>query len=150
MPGGIDGGLPLLLDLLAAALAAGSTPATALTAAVDALTAAVGAQLQPVARALSLGAAPASAWAPLLDDRRLRPLAVAMSRASTSGVRAAALLYATARDARERRRADATEAARRAGVQAVVPLGACFLPAFVLLGIVPTLAGLASAVLGSG
>jgi pilus assembly protein TadC len=73
-----------------------------------------------------------------------------MSRASTSGVHTAALLRAVATDVRGRRRAVATEAARRAGVRAVLPLGACFLPAFVLLGIVPTIAGLASSALGSG
>jgi pilus assembly protein TadC len=33
--------------------------------------------------------------------------------------------------------------ARSAGVKAVVPLGLCFLPAFVLLGIVPAIVGIA-------
>lgn len=34
-------------------------------------------------------------------------------------------------------------APRRVGVLAVAPLGLCFLPAFVLLGIVPVVVGLA-------
>jgi hypothetical protein len=33
------------------------------------------------------------------------------------------------------------------GVKAVAPLGLCFLPAFVLLGIIPVVAGLASAII---
>ena len=39
------------------------------------------------------------------------------------------------------------ERARRAGVQAVGPLAACFLPAFVLVGVVPVVVGVAQALL---
>ncbi|MFB9964969.1 hypothetical protein ACFFOP_20530 [Sinosporangium siamense] len=44
---------------------------------------------------------------------------------------------------------DATSmaAARRVGVYAVAPLGLCFLPAFVVVGVVPTMVGLASGVM---
>ena len=38
-------------------------------------------------------------------------------------------------------------AARVAGVQAVAPLAACFLPAFVLVGVVPVVAGVAGSLL---
>jgi pilus assembly protein TadC len=41
-------------------------------------------------------------------------------------------------------------AAERAGVLIAGPLGLCFLPAFVCLGIVPVVAGLAGEVFGSG
>jgi pilus assembly protein TadC len=44
----------------------------------------------------------------------------------------------------------ATAAAERAGVLIAGPLGLCFLPAFVCLGIVPVVAGLAGDVLRSG
>ncbi|MGA3256827.1 MAG: type II secretion system F family protein, partial [Mycobacterium sp.] len=44
----------------------------------------------------------------------------------------------------------ATAAAERAGVLIAGPLGLCFLPAFVCLGIVPVVAGLAADVLQSG
>jgi len=40
--------------------------------------------------------------------------------------------------------------AERAGVLVSGPLGLCFLPAFVCLGIVPVVIGLASTVLGGG
>jgi pilus assembly protein TadC len=43
------------------------------------------------------------------------------------------------RDARVR----AEAAARSAGVRAVLPLVACFLPAFLLIGVVPVVASLA-------
>ena len=51
-------------------------------------------------------------------------------------------------------REDAADAARAAAERASVliagPLGVCYLPAFICLGIVPVVAGLAGDVLGSG
>ncbi len=47
-----------------------------------------------------------------------------------------------AAEARADRAARGQAAAERAGVLAVAPLGLCFLPAFVLLGVVPVVAGL--------
>ena len=44
----------------------------------------------------------------------------------------------------------AAAAAERAGVLISGPLGLCFLPAFVCLGIVPVVIGLAGNVLGGG
>jgi pilus assembly protein TadC len=52
-----------------------------------------------------------------------------------------------AADERERARWDALERARRAGVQAVGPLAACFLPAFVLVGVLPVVVGVARSLL---
>jgi pilus assembly protein TadC len=54
-----------------------------------------------------------------------------------------------AADARRRQEAEGHRRAARAGVLAVLPLGACFLPAFVLLGIVPVVAGLAGPLLAT-
>ena len=68
-------------------------------------------------------------------------------RASESG---AALAGACARFAAEQRaghEAAAEAAARRAGVLVVLPLGCCFLPAFVLLGVVPIVLGVLDGVL---
>ncbi|MGN6242106.1 MAG: type II secretion system F family protein, partial [Motilibacteraceae bacterium] len=45
-------------------------------------------------------------------------------------------------------RAAAQEAAHRAGVRMVGPLVVCALPAFVLVGVVPAVAGLATSALG--
>ncbi|SHX26181.1 Flp pilus assembly protein TadC [Mycobacteroides abscessus subsp. abscessus] len=54
----------------------------------------------------------------------------------------------------EQARADAGDAAdaaaERANVLIAGPLGLCYLPAFVCLGIVPVVAGLAGDVFGSG
>ena len=44
-----------------------------------------------------------------------------------------------------RARAEVEDAARRVGVRAALPLGLCLLPAFLLIGIVPVVAGLMEA-----
>jgi hypothetical protein len=66
-----------------------------------------------------------------------------LSRAAEGGAPVAAAVSRLAADARADARARGEQAARRVGVLAVAPLGLCFLPAFVLLGVVPVIAGLA-------
>ena len=61
----------------------------------------------------------------------------------------AAGLTELAETIRDRARDDALERSERAGVAISGPLGLCFLPAFVCLGIVPVVIGLAGGVLGS-
>ena len=51
-------------------------------------------------------------------------------------------------DVRRRAHDDATAAAERAGVAISGPLGLCFLPAFLCLGVVPLVLGIAEDVLG--
>ena len=75
-------------------------------------------------------------------------LVVALARAMESGAPWADTVAAVADDQRRRRRWSAEAAARRAGVLAVGPLVICFLPAFVLLGVVPVVLGIAAEVLG--
>jgi hypothetical protein len=53
-----------------------------------------------------------------------------------------------AQAARSRRRAAGAAAARRAAVLATLPLGLCFLPAFVLLGVVPLVESFVAPLLG--
>lgn len=44
----------------------------------------------------------------------------------------------------------ATERARRAAVMVTAPVGLCFLPAFIAVGVAPVVIGLAGGVLGGG
>jgi hypothetical protein len=53
-----------------------------------------------------------------------------------------------AEDLRRRDRADVESRARSVGVKAALPLGLCLLPAFVLVGVVPLVAGSVSVLLG--
>ncbi len=94
-----------------------------------------GPELEQVGSALTLGATWATAWA--TTSAALRPVRDALDSAWTAGAPPIPGLHARAdRLRRERRRAVRTAAARLA-VHLVVPLGACFLPAFVLIGLVP-------------
>jgi pilus assembly protein TadC len=142
--------LPLVLDLLGACLAGGAP----LTAAADAVGRAVpgpaGHRLLAVAGALQVGTPAATAWQALAagdPDDVLAPAARTLARAAESGAAVAGVLARLGDDARRQSRAAGAEAARRAGVLAVAPLGLCFLPAFVLLGVVPVVVGLAAPVL---
>jgi tight adherence protein B len=71
----------------------------------------------------------------------------ALGRADESGARLATTLSGVAERAREDAHAATIAAARRAGVAAVAPLGLCFLPAFLLIGVVPVVLGSAHGLL---
>jgi hypothetical protein len=101
--------------------------------------------LQSVAAALDCGADPQRLQ--IHDDDPLAGLLRAVARATATGAPLADTVRDVASDARERARWEALERARRAGVHAVGPLAACFLPAFVLVGVVPVVAGVARALL---
>ena len=138
--------VPLLLDLLAAALRSGQPISSALAAAVPLAGTRLGTQLGQVGGLLRLGADPAQAWASLTDPA-LAPVASTARRSAESGVRLARGFELLADELRADARATAVARAQRAGVWAVAPLGLCFLPAFACLGIVPVIVGIAHGVL---
>ncbi|ARD42433.1 hypothetical protein [Actinomyces gaoshouyii] len=131
----------LVLDLATAALGAGAS----LPGVLGALGRALGEdQLGVVSRALLIGASWQEAWDAPEDavwrasrdrlERCLRP-------GWEDGASPSSLLSCTAASIRAGRRAADEEAAERLAVRLVIPLGLCHLPAFVLLGIVPVVAG---------
>ena len=71
-------------------------------------------------------------------------------RSSASGIALAEAVAALAAQCRQDAAHMASATAERAGVLIAGPLGLCFLPAFVCLGIVPVVAGLAGDLLQSG
>lgn len=140
--------LPLALNLLAACLEAGSPLGPAVGVVGTAMGGPLGNELAAVAVSLRLGSSPEHAWSRLAADPALRPVARAVVRVSDSGAALAPMITRVAEEQRARARLAAEAAARRAGVLVVVPLGLCFLPAFLLLGVAPVVIGLASLVLG--
>lgn len=140
--------LPLALDLVAACLAAGSPLGPAVEVVGTALGGPLGAELVAVAVALRLGSSAEQAWSSLATDPAARPVARAVVQASDSGAALAPRMSRLAAEQRDRTRLAADAAARRAGVLVVAPLGLCFLPAFLLLGVAPVILGLATVVLG--
>jgi Flp pilus assembly protein TadB len=129
--------LPFALDLLAAALLAGAPPSGACVAVGDALGGPLGERLSRVGRALALGTPTTEAWAAVRDLPAGGRLATAADRASRSGAALGGALVRLAADLRAVRLAELESAGQRAGVLVVLPLGLCFLPAFVLGGLVP-------------
>ena len=139
--------LPLVLDLVGVCLRAGMPLVAALETVAAALPGPFSEDLRVVAGLQRLGAAPAAAWEHLVDDADLAPVARAVSRSAESGSRLAAAFDRLATDRRSALAAAGTARAQSAGVVAMAPLGLCFLPAFVCLGIVPVVLSLAAEVL---
>lgn len=136
--------LPHVVTLLGAALRSGAAPAVAVDLACRALPGAAADRLRPVAARLELGADPASVWGELAEDPALGPLGRTMARTHRTGAPVVDAVDRLGEDLARRSRAEVEDRARAVGVRAAVPLGVCLLPAFLLLGIVPLVAGLAS------
>ncbi len=141
--------LPIAADLLAAALRAGATPDTALQTVGEALASPLGDRLVGVARALRVGYQPREAWSQLADIPGAGSFVRAAVRSVESGTTLTSTLDRLAADLRAERAAAADATARRVGVLTVLPLGLCFLPAFLLTGVVPVVVAVLGEVLGS-
>ncbi|MFD1113925.1 type II secretion system F family protein, partial [Sphaerisporangium aureirubrum] len=140
----VMGDLPFAVDLMVACLRAGLPVAGAVEIAAEAVGGPLAAKLSSVTGRSRLGAVPEEAWAELRDDPALSTLARDMTRAATTGAPVADVLSRLSDDATREAQAASSAAARRAGVQVIAPLGLCFLPAFVFLGIIPIVATLAT------
>lgn len=145
--------LALILEMIASCLSAGLAPATAVSVVLRARGPQPGADssadedpavraLVAVSALLAVGAGSESAWRPAARCSELAPLAAAATRTARGGVALAAVF----RDRAEALRQECArlEAARsgRAGVLMTAPLGLCFLPAFLCLGLAPVVIGL--------
>jgi pilus assembly protein TadC len=137
------------LEVFAACLSAGMPTARAASAASGLAPPSLAEVLRRAAELLALGAHPGTAWAGQGEPQ----VAALLRLARRSAASGAALAQGVAELAEQSRAdtADAAEAAaQRASVLIAGPLGVCYLPAFVCLGIVPVIAGLATDVLQSG
>jgi Flp pilus assembly protein TadB len=132
--------LPLAADLMVAALSAGAPPEHAVAAVGETLPGPLGRHLCAVAAALRVGTEPEAAWAELATEPPLRPLARVMANAAKRGTSPVSSLERIARDSEDVARWTAEARARSVGARAAVPLGLCFLPAFILVGVVPLIA----------
>ncbi len=132
--------LPLAIDLLAACTAAGQPVDRALAAVGQAVGGPLAGRFDPLLARLSLGADPLVEWGDLTADLQLGPLARTMMRGLQSGAPLAGGLSRLAEDSRRERRTVSQTRARSVGDKAAGPLAACFLPAFMLIGVVPTIA----------
>lgn len=142
--------VPATFDLFAACLRAGLPVATAAEVVAPTAPAALGRSLRQAADLLTLGADASTAWESAAADPETEALARIARRSARSGASLSAAVIELAAQHRSQIEDRAAAAAERAGVLISGPLGLCFLPAFICLGIVPVVVGLASEVLGGG
>lgn len=128
----------LVLELLAAQLRAGLAPLAALGTLAEALNSR---PLHAVCQRLQMGSGWGSAWSGSAAGT-FGELQDALAPAYTGGAPSTALLLSLADAHRLSERRAAERAAGKLSVALVVPLGLCSLPAFICLGIVPTLISL--------
>ncbi len=138
------------LDVFAACLRSGMAVSTAAAATASSAPEPVASVLRRAADLLALGADPVTAWTCEAGDSRVESLLRLARRSSSSGAALAQGVAELAGQAREDAADAARAAAERASVLIAGPLGVCYLPGFLCLGIVPVVAGLAGDVLRSG
>lgn len=131
--------LPLAADLLAVALRGGTPVDRATGAVARALPGPLSDRLARVSRVLELGGTAADAWAELAPVAGAERMVRAAVRSAEHGGALAGALGRLADDLRADRAIAVEAAARRSGVLIVLPLGLCFLPAFILAGLVPVI-----------
>jgi tight adherence protein C len=135
---------PAVLDLLGAGLLAGLNPHLAVLRVAERAPDALREELAEAAAVLRLGGTPAAALRAAAERTgldELRAAAGALEAAERWGAPPAEALAARAEALRSRARLRADAEAGRAAVRLAFPLVLCFLPAFVLLTVVPTVAG---------
>lgn len=131
-----DDQLAFDLDLVAICLTSGLPIPVALTLTADATGDRSG--LGRIARSMTIGGQE------LGDDDRLLPVLDVFEFSERTGVGPAPLIESVAKELRASSRRRRQEAAAALGVKLVVPLGACILPAFLLLSVVPVVISLLS------
>lgn len=153
-------GLPLAIDLLAVCLRAGMPTSAAFRSVARTVSSSVavgrtGSEgprvdvvLGRVAAACELGSEPATAWQEWIGSSQYGRLARALVVTGESGSAVAGRLEAVSEQLRTAAGEQALVRSQRAGVALMAPLGLCFLPAFVCLGVLPVVIGIAGRVFG--
>lgn len=142
----ISAALPQACDLLAACLDAGQPLRGAARIVGENIGGALGEELSRVAAHTTLGVSDHQAWRSMTHPA-LERIGRDLAHASEHGTVSAAHLRMHAVDATARAQSAREELARRVGVKSVLPLMVCFLPAFMLLGIVPIVGGFVDALM---
>lgn len=130
-----------VVDLLSAAVSAGASPAYAVHEVTTLLQGPAAEAMRRWSRRLRWGSEPTEVWTDMARHEQLGRLGQVLLRSATSGAPVAEALARLAQDERERQRGDVEARVRQIEAKAAAPLGLCLLPAFVLLGIVPLVAG---------
>jgi Flp pilus assembly protein TadB len=133
--------LPVAVDLLAACAQAGLPLNTSLVVVGRAVGGPLAQEFADIDARVRLGSDPTTEWRRIATDPQLGSLARAVLRSLESGASIVDGLQRLAADQRRQRRVDLQVRARSVGVRSAAPLAGCFLPAFMLIGVVPTVIG---------
>ena len=135
-------------DLLAAGMRAGLPVSVTLRAVSAEFAGSAAGLLREVSDLFALGADPVSAWEPALAHPDTAELARAARRTARTGSGMADVATDLACQARAAVAERAEVRSQRAAVWISAPLGLCFLPAFLCLGVLPVIAGMVQRVSG--
>ena len=138
------------LDLLAIALRSGSPLRLAVHVVSEIVPAPTSTLLKLVYAQTAVGRSDSEAWLELSDHRVWGEVARDLARSVEAGTGLVDLLTTHAEGLRATRRSDRERAVRAVGVHAVLPLMSCFLPAFLLVGVLPIIASTITGVLAGG
>ncbi|WP_425308036.1 type II secretion system F family protein [Ammonicoccus fulvus] len=142
--------LPHALELLAGCLASGLPLRRAVREVSAAMTGPIGDDLRLVIGQVDIGVDERQAWLTLEDSPGWTGIARDIARAAESGSGLRLTLDRHAVRARKVAHTHRQARARTVGVRSVLPLMVCFLPAFVLIGIVPTVGSMIVRFMGNG
>lgn len=132
--------LPGVLDLLSAVIAAGLPLRSAVSEVLAVSEGPIADDLRLVINRVDLGVDDTDAWRSLRDHPALGPISIDLARSVQSGTMVAATLQRHAAMARRNRRGGREARARTVGVRSVPPLMLCFVPAFIMISVVPVAA----------
>jgi type II secretory pathway component PulF len=134
-------------DVLALCLAVGVEVHEALGLLANVATPELGPLLARTVALLDVGASMSDAWT--LWGVVADPLVRAFDRSARTGAPVAGECLRVAAELRQSQLASVQRQARGVGVRAVLPLMVCFLPAFVLVGVIPVVASLLAGLIAS-
>ena len=134
--------LPATLELLAACVEAGAPLRSAVHRVAALAPPGSAAALRRLDAAVGLGMDEPAAWEQLRGDAAWGPVARDVVRSLATGTASRDVLLQHAGEVRRASQAARLGRARSVGVRSTIPLMTCFLPAFLLLGVVPIVASL--------
>jgi Flp pilus assembly protein TadB len=137
----LEAALPHVVDLMSTCLAAGGSAVGALGQIARVVDPPMRDELASYVGRLALGADPVSVWRAMAGHPQLGALGRTLKRSSETGASIADALTRLGTELRAERRTALEAQARTIEVKASLPLGLCLLPAFVLIGVVPMIAG---------
>ncbi|MCE1173220.1 MAG: type II secretion system F family protein [Propionibacteriales bacterium] len=140
--------LPQACDLIVSCLSAGLPLLSAVRVVAGSTAGPLAEELAEAMAKITLGVDETRVWSELAGCPPLATFARELSRGAATGVSLAERIADVGVQARQEAAAAAEVRARKVGVSSVLPLMVCFLPSFVLLGLVPVVGGIVSKLFG--